>query len=255
MAVTTSARLPAYDCRAGHGPTLVFLHYWGGAARTWRPVIDQLPGRGTVSIESRGWGRSRRLPGPYSLRQLAQDTLDVIAEAALPDYVLVGHSMGGKVAQLVASARPAGLTRLVLVGPGPAKPAAVVTPEYQKALAHAYATAETVAAARDTVLTAAPLNDDLKAQIVADSLAGAPAARCEWPLHGIAQDITAEARDIEVPILVVAGEHDRVEPIEVLRENLMPYLKRAELHVISGSGHLMPLEAPAELARILHTAP
>lgn len=255
MTVTTSVHLPAYDHRAGHGPTLVFLHYWGGAARTWQLVIDRLPGRGTVSIETRGWGRSRRLPGPYGLRQLAQDTLDVIAEAGLRDYVLVGHSMGGKVAQLVAAARPAGLTRLVLVAPGPAKPAAMVTPEYQEVLAHAYDSEETTAAARDTVLTAAPLNDDLKARIVADSLAGSPAARTEWPLHGIAEDITAEARDIEIPALVVAGEHDQVEPVEVLRENLLPYLKRAELRVIPGSGHLMPLEAPTELARLLRTSP
>ena len=255
MTATTSARLPAYDHRAGHGPTLVFLHYWGGAARTWQPVIDRLPGRDTVSIETRGWGRSRQLPGPYGLRQLAQDTLDVIAEAGLRDYVLVGHSMGGKVAQLVAAARPAGLTRLVLVGPGPAKPAAMVTPEYQQALAHAYDSQETTAAARDTVLTATPLNDDLKARIVADSLAGTPAARTEWPLHAITQDITAETSNIEAPTLVVAAQHDQVEPIQVLRENLLPYLKHAQLHVIPGSGHLMPLEAPTELARLLHTSP
>lgn len=255
MTIVISPHLPAYDYRAGDGPTLVFLHYWGGAARTWQPVIDRLPGRGTLSIEARGWGRSRELPGPYTLEQLAFDTRDVIVDAGVTDYVLVGHSMGGKVAQLVAAARPAGLVGLVLVGSGPAKPAAVVTPEYQEGLSHAYDSDETTAAARDTILTATPLSDDLKAQIVVDSRAGAPEARVEWPLHGIAQDITREARNIEVPVLVIAAEHDYVEPVEVLRDNLLPYLDRADLHVIPRSGHLMPLEAPADLALILRDAP
>jgi hypothetical protein len=40
----------------------------------------------------------------------------------------------------------------------------------------------------------------------------------------------------------------------VLRDNLMPYLTKAERHVIPRTGHLMPLEAPADLARILQTA-
>lgn len=249
MASIDRPRLPAYDYRVGDGPTLVFLHYWGGAARTWQPVIDLLPGRGTLSIEARGWGRSRRLPGPYTLRQLARDTHEIIADTGLADYLLVGHSMGGKVAQLVAAARPAGLVGLVLVGPAPAKPA--VTAEYQEALAHAYDSAETIAAARDTVLTAAPLNRELQAQVVTDSCGSSAEARVEWPLHGIAEDITGEARNIEVPTVVVAGEHDRVEPVEVLRDNLMPYLEHADLRVIAGSGHLLPLEAPADLARIL----
>jgi pimeloyl-ACP methyl ester carboxylesterase len=255
MTFAISSHLPAYDYQPGDGPTLVFLHYWGGTARTWKPVIDRLPGRGTLSIEARGWGRSRNLPGPYTLEQLARDTREVVTDAGVTDYVLIGHSMGGKVAQLVAAARPAGLVGLVLVGSGPAKPAAVVTPEYQEALSHAYDSDETTAAARDAILTATPLSDDLKAQIVADSRAGAPAARAEWPLHGIAQDITREARDIEVPALVIAGEHDRVEPVEVLRANLLPYLDRADLRVIPRSGHLIPLEAPAALALTLQDTP
>ena len=254
MITVTPPGLPVYDYQPGEGPALVFLHYWGGSARTWRPVIGRLPGRAVVSVEARGWGRSRGLPGPYTLEQLARDARDVIAHAGLTDYALIGHSMGGKVAQLVAANRPAGLSGLVLVGPAPAKPAAGVTPGYQEALSHAYDTGETTAAARDTVLTATPLSHDLKAQVVADSLAAAPGARTEWPLHGIAEDITSQARAIEVPAVVIAGENDRVEPADSLRDNLLPYLARAQLQIVPLAGHLMPLEAPADLAQIIQAA-
>ncbi|GAA2859981.1 hydrolase [Actinoplanes cyaneus] len=243
--------LPTYDHHRGSGLTLVFLHYWGGSARTWQPVIDRLPGRDAVAVDARGWGRSRELPGPYTLDQLAQDTLDVVADAGLRDYVLVGHSMGGKVAQLVAATRPAGLTGLVLVAPGPAEPPAVVTAEYQEQLARAYDSDESVAGVRDHVLTATPLADDLALQVVADSRDSGPAARSEWPLRGIARDITARTREIDVPVLVVAGEHDRVEPVGALRAHLMPYLSRGDLEVVPGSGHLIPLEAPDALARAI----
>ncbi|PWI12931.1 alpha/beta hydrolase [Streptomyces sp. Act143] len=248
MNTTQQTLVPTYDHRPGIGPTLVFLHYWGGSARTWDLVVDRLADRDVLTVDFRGWSRSHAVPGPYTLDQLADDTLAVLADAAVDDYVLVGHSMGGKVAQLVAATRPDGLRGIVLVGSGPAKPAPQITPEYQQALAHAYDSPESVAQARDHVLTATELPSALKAQIVADSRAVADAARTEWPLHGIVQDITEHTGRVNVPALVIAGEHDQVEPAEVLRDNLVPYLPQTDLVVIPHTGHLIPLEAPAALA-------
>jgi len=50
-----------------------------------------------------------------------------------------------------------------------------------------------------------------------------------------------------VPALVIGGEHDRVEPVDVLRDNLLPYLADAELIVLPDTGHLIPLEAAESL--------
>jgi pimeloyl-ACP methyl ester carboxylesterase len=248
MTMTQQPLLPTYDHRPGTGPTLVFLHYWGGSARTWDLVVDRLAGRDVLTVDFRGWSRSSGLPGPYTLGQLADDTLAVLADAGVTGYVLVGHSMGGKVAQLVAATRPVGLRGIVLVGSGPAKPAAQITPEYRETLSHAYDSDESVAGARDHILTACELPASVKAQIATDSRAGADAARTEWPLRGIAEDITARTRMVSVPALVVAGENDQVEPVDVLRDNLVPYLSQADFTVIPGTGHLIPLEAPADLA-------
>ncbi|NED81760.1 alpha/beta hydrolase, partial [Streptomyces sp. SID11233] len=90
-----------------------------GSARTWDLVVDRLPGRDVLTVDFRGWSRSRGMSGPYSLRRFADDTLAVLDDAGVTDHVLVGHSMGGKVAQLVAATRPAGLRGIVLVGPAP----------------------------------------------------------------------------------------------------------------------------------------
>ena len=243
--------LPAYDHRLGTGPTLVFLHYWGGSTRTWDLVTDRLAGRAVLTMDFRGWGRSRGLPGPYTLQQLADDTLAVLADADVTDFVLVGHSMGGKVAQLIAATRPAGLRGLVLVGSGPAMPAVEITPEYQERLSHAYDSDESTAGARDHILTASPLSDKLKEQVVADSRSSANAARSEWPLRGIAEDVSERTQMVNVSTLVIAGENDHVEPVEVLRHNLIPYLSGAKFMVIPSTGHLIPFEAPTELANAI----
>lgn len=248
MSHSNLSDLPWYDHRPGTGPALVFLHYWGGSSRTWASVIDRLPGREVVTIDSRGWSRSRELRGPYTLQQVANDALAVIADAGIGEYVLVGHSMGGKAAQLIGASRRSGLRGLVLVAPAPAKPSPRINPEYQQMLSHAYDNSESRAFARDNILTAATLSAEHKAQVAQDSGASHDEARTEWPLHGIADDVSDAAARIDVPTLVVAGAHDQVEPVDVLKRNLLPHLSNARLSVIPGSGHLLPLEAPQHVA-------
>ncbi|QIS08390.1 alpha/beta fold hydrolase [Nocardia arthritidis] len=233
---------------AGQGITAILLHYWGGSHRTFTPVIERLsPEIGTVTFDHRGWGASRQLPGPYDLTQLAEDVLRVIAELELSDYILVGHSMGGKVAQLVAARRPAGLAGAVLIAPGPPRPASV-TPEAQQALSRAYDSAQTVTAAIDYALTHRPLTETQRAQVISDSLAATPAARLAWPLHGIAADISTEAAQIDVPVTVLAGEYDGVEPPATLATHLLPLIPQATMRVVRDTGHLLPLEAPDAIA-------
>jgi pimeloyl-ACP methyl ester carboxylesterase len=230
----------------------VFAHYWGGSAGTWDQVVRHLPAKQpTVRFDQRGWGAAHELPGPYHLDQLADDLLRVVEECVTGPFVLVGHSMGGKVAQLVAARRPAGLAGVVLVAPAPPLPAPAVTEEYRRGLSHAYDSPESVAGALDQVLTAVPLPAPVREAVVRDSLAASDAARTEWPLRGIAQDISKEVRGIEAPVTVLAGEHDRVEPPEVLRECLLPYLPGATMRTLPGVGHLLPLEAPGAVAEAL----
>ncbi|MFH8342591.1 alpha/beta fold hydrolase [Streptomyces sp. AM6-12] len=253
---TTPVTVPggSLEVRVGGrtGPTLVFVHYWGGSADTWDAVLRSLsPGQSTVRFDQRGWGASRTLPGPYDLERLADDLACVVAACAPGPYVLVGHSMGGKVSQLLAAREPSGLAGLVLVAPAPPEPPTTVTAEYRQGLSHAYDTPESVRYALDRVLTATPLPEAVLATAVRDSLATGPEARREWPLHGIAQDITRAARAIAVPVTVLAGENDVVEPPHVLREHLLPHIPHATLTTVPTAGHLLPVEAPEAVATAL----
>jgi pimeloyl-ACP methyl ester carboxylesterase len=95
----------------------VFVHYWGGSAGTWGAVVQRLPAdRDTVLFDQRGWSSSRTLAGPYHLVQLADDLIDVVEGLGLDRYVLVGHSMGGKVSQLTNAAKAIDVPVLVLAG-------------------------------------------------------------------------------------------------------------------------------------------
>ena len=62
-------------------PALVFLHYWGGSTRTWRPVIERLAESArTVAIDHRGWGQSSSPATGYATGDLANDALAVILD-------------------------------------------------------------------------------------------------------------------------------------------------------------------------------
>lgn len=245
--ITTGAATLHVEQTGEGTPALVFLHYWGGSTRTWHPVLERLAGEvRCVAIDHRGWGRSTAPATGYATGDLADDALAVVTALGLADYVLVGHSMGGKVAQLLASRRPAGLRGVVLVAPAPARPAPVPS-EVRAGMAAAYDSRESVLATVDAVLAHAPLGERIREQIVQDSLAGAAPAKHEWPASTIIEDVSAELGRIEAPVLVVVGEHDQVEPVDLMRSHVLAAIPGARLEVIPGAGHLLPLERPDQL--------
>ncbi|WP_232316664.1 alpha/beta fold hydrolase [Candidatus Burkholderia verschuerenii] len=137
---------------------LVFLHYYGGSSRTWDEVAKALPDRyRLVATDHRGWGDSDAPAHGYRIADLANDAEGVIDALDLKRYVLVGHSMGGKVAQLIASRRPTGLEGLVLVAPSPPSPM-LLSDEERATLTGAYRSRESVEFVIDHVLTAKPLD-------------------------------------------------------------------------------------------------
>src|SRR6202453_4965218 len=229
---------------------MVFLHGWGSSTRTWGRVIAALPsGYRTVAIDQRGWGSSEHPSSGYSLTELADDTGGAIEALGLDRYILVGHSMGGKTAQFLASRRPKGLVGLVLVAPAPPSP--LNLPEETRVNMSGPNVSEVVTAALKQVLTYKPISREDAELLVSDAVRASPAARTAWARQTSLEDITSAVGQINVPTLVIAGDKDKVDPVDTLKRELLPRISDAVLQVLPDVGHLSPLEAPKAIAHHL----
>jgi pimeloyl-ACP methyl ester carboxylesterase len=228
-------------------PALLFLHYWGGSSRTWQSVIEQFGGwPRAIALDQRGWGDSVAKDGRYDLGAMADDADAVARTLGLSRYVIVGHSMGGKVAQIVAKRRPDGLAGLVLVAPAPPTPMPV--PEAQRAaMLESYGSREGVEQAL-SVLAGGPLSPGHREQVIQDTLRGMPAAKQAWTERNMIEDVSENLAAVTVPVTVVIGDRDQVEHEPALRKAFTRLLPQATFQVLKGIGHLSPLEAPNELA-------
>jgi pimeloyl-ACP methyl ester carboxylesterase len=235
------------------GPALVFIHYWGGTGRTWDLVARPLSERHRcVAPDLRGWGESDKSATDYDLRIQADDVAAIIQSLGLSQYILVGQSMGGKIAQILGSRRPKGLKGLVLVAPAPPTPLGAPK-EQRDAMLAGYQSATGVEAAL-SILTERPLSPQLRQQVVDDSTGGAPAAKSAWTQEGMTLDITDVVGKINVPTTVIIGDADKVEIEPLLRRELASRIAGTEFIILSGVGHLSPLEAPNELAAAITKA-
>ena len=234
-------------------PTLVFLHYWGGSSRTWMPVMERLASAyRCLAIDFRGWGQSGKEARDYGLQTLASDVIAVIGQLRLENFFVLGHSMGGKVAQLVAAGNPVGLQGLILFGPAP--PAPMTVPEEQrKGYVGLYDSREGAERVIGN-LTPHPLPDAFREQIIEDSMRASPGAKRAWPMEGMIADIRDEAARITVPVHVIAGGDDSVEPEASLRAEFGKALRKVDFTVLPGVGHIAPLEAPSKLADAIRSA-
>lgn len=245
-----SIRLFVHEQGQGE-PTLVFLHFYGGSSRTWQEVINQLQTRyRCIAYDHRGWGQSDKPATGYGISDLAADATALLAQLDLRSYVLVGHSMGGKVAQLLASQQPSGLKGLVLVAPSPATPTHLPEPAFQSLL-HAYDTPANAYAALTQILTHRPLPAALQQRTLEDMQRQVAASRVGWPTVAMQQDVSADLSRIQVPILLIATEYDQVDTVQRLQTELLPLLPGAQLMVVPNAGHLVMLEAPAEVAHLI----
>jgi pimeloyl-ACP methyl ester carboxylesterase len=102
----------------GEKPPLVLLHGLSLDGRCWAPHARELEvGFDVVMPDARGHGGSSTPAAGYTYDELAADVVGLIQGLALASPILVGHSMGGMTAAVVAARHPTLLRGLVLVDP------------------------------------------------------------------------------------------------------------------------------------------
>lgn len=244
-------------------PSLVFLHFWGGSSRSYQLLAREL---GTdlhiIAPDFRGWGESTgpTKPEAYSIPDLACDITSLIPQhvgVSSAGYILVGHSMGGKVAQYIASHSPApsGLRGLFLIAPAPMGKLQLPE-ELKEQQKHACDTAQSAQFTFTNFLLSSEdaVSSATLTLLVEDAVKGSDFAKRAWPEYGSAEDYADSYKEITVPVKIVVGAEDRVETPEKVRREVFDKLTQAEkkeLVVVPATAHIFPVEAPKALAEEL----
>jgi 3-oxoadipate enol-lactonase len=112
--VSGGIRIALQLCGDPTAPWMVLLHALGDRADDWAAVAEHFAEtHHVVAIDLRGHGRSDR-PGEYTFELMRDDVFDVLDTLGARDLVLMGHSMGGTVAYLIAQSQPERVARLVI---------------------------------------------------------------------------------------------------------------------------------------------
>lgn len=251
MSVVQAADIRLNVVERGQGAPLVLVHGYPLDHSMWQGQLDGLADVARViAPDLRGFGASDVTTGTVTMQQLADDMAALLDSRKITEpIVLCGLSMGGYVAWQFALRHRSRLARLILCD----TKAAGDTPE---AAAGRLKTAERVlaegaAVAADALIPKlfAPATFVQQPQIVEATRQvilrtkphGIAAA-----LRGMAErpDVTARLPQIDVPALVICGQHDGISPPAEMRQ-FTAQLPKARFVEIENAGHMAPLEQPA----------
>lgn len=234
----------------GNGPRKVLcLNGWFGHAGNWGPFVDSLNGEAFTYafVDYRGYGMRRGSGGPYTMDQIAADALAVADELGWRTFALIGHSMGGMAVQRLLVEAPTRVRALVGISPVPA--GGVPFDEQGWAL---FSSAAKDPAARRMILdltTGNRLTSTWLDAMTASSLANADEAAFGAYLDAWAKTSFVERiNGLEVPVLVIAGEHDPALGAETCKATWLNNYPNATLQVMANAGHYAMEETPVALA-------
>lgn len=237
-------------------PVLFMLHALGGSARAWDGVAASLgAGFEVVAIDLPGFGDAP-VAADLTVTGMADHVAAAVSRRGAARWLLVGHSMGGKIASIVAARALAGepglfgLAGVVLLAASPPSPEPMEEDRREKMIGWAAHGPLDEAAARDFV--DGNVGDALAPE--ADRLAlddlrrASPHAWLAWLERGSREDWSGDVGQLDVPALIVAGGADGDLGEEGQRETNAIVYPRAVIAVEEGAGHLLPLERSKEIA-------
>ena len=232
------------------GPALVFAHALGLDATMWDTVLPLLPpGLRLIRLDMRGHGGSDTPPAPYAMGALVRDAERVLDHLGVKDAVFVGLSIGGLIAQGLAVKRLDLVRGLVL-----SNTAARIGND---TLWHARIAK--VAAGGMEAIIAPTMERWFSRRFRAENRHGPWAARlaacrpegwmgCAAAIAGA--DFYTPTAGLRLPVMAIAGGHDGSTPPDLVRETAA-LIPDADFHLLPGSGHLPPVDAPQQFAALL----
>jgi len=229
---------------------LVFLHGVGGGHHAWE---DQVPYFGGLGYPSHAWdqpgyGKSA-IVEPYDLEQVSAALARLIESLGGEPVVLIGHSMGGFVAQETYVRHPQLVKAMALcfTSPAFAGGSSEFTRQFLAARIGPLDQGKTMAEIAAKLIPTMGSNSKLAEQI----MAGVPPDTYRKAVQLLTTfDRRKELPDIKVPALLVAGSEDKVAPPSVM-EKMASKIPGAEYALMPECGHLGPMDRPDAFNAIL----
>jgi len=230
--------------------SLVLIHGYSDSWFSFSRVLTPLSREAHVyALDLRGHGKTDKPAKGYHMRNLAADVVAFMDAKGIARATVIGHSMGGTVAQQVALAAPQRVSHLVLVGAATAPRNIAGMGELGQAVrALSDPVPESFAREFQVSTVHTPVGDEFMDRAVAESLR-LPARVWRELLDGmLATDPAAELRSSGIPILVIRGEKDTyitVAETEALAALVAPKKVKTYLN----TGHAVHWEMPATFAK------
>ena len=248
--------VPAFTALGGNGPTVLMLHGIGGGHLAFAPQVETLAlaGYRAVAWDMPGYGHSAPIE-PYTFKGLAASCVALIESLKCPQVILLGHSMGGMVAQEVVARRPELVSRLVLCGTSSAfgKPDGDWQRQFVAERTSPLDAGRSMGELAETLVPQmvgpGALPEGLR--LATHCMGLVPPATYRRALECLVTfDRRANLPHIHVPTLLVAGEHDRNAPPAVMKKMAQAIPGSTYLEM-KGIGHLQNLEAPEDFDGLL----
>ena len=266
----------AYD-RAGSGPAAVLLHGWPGDRADYRHVVPLLQANAEVIVpDLRGFGESDKHPidpvTGYSAAAQARSILGLIDELGLTSPVIAGYDIGSRITQTIAREAPGRIRSIVICPPVPGAGRRVLDPDLQREFwyqhFHHLDLATELVDGDVTKVRAylkhfwshwsgpnyEPPNEDLDRLTKHYSQPGAFTASIAWYRAGsgtvarsLSEQTPAPQDRISSPTTILWPEHDPLFP-QAWSDSVPDFFSHANVTLLSGVGHFVPLEAPQAFA-------
>lgn len=239
----------------GAGDPLVLIAGLGYSSWMWHKMIPGLAQHfQVIAFDNRGVGESDKPAGPYTAQMLADDTAGLLNALGIARAAILGHSMGGFIAQAFALSKPEIVSKLILSATHFGGPRAIpVTPEALAVLTDTKSD-PVERLKRGILISCAPGFGDAHPEIVQEWVN----YRVQHPIDpagyqaqlAIGLALTAEdacfepkLKNIAAPTLILFGEHDKVVP-PGNAELLAREIRGSRIEILKNAGHFFPFEVP-----------